>query len=117
LAYSQDWFLSYSYTGTDAKTSGYNNQGTIEDVSLGMEQAVATLSASHKAAGGDGQVDLLGYSLGGLVIREYLAAHPNNHNIHQAVTIASPHQGAYFADIRKAADAFGLIPSVKNYVI
>ena len=115
--YNKDWLVSYSYTGTDEKTGGYNSQGRIEDISLGMEQAVATLSARHKAAGGDGQVDVLGYSLGGLVIREYLATHSSNNNIHQAVTIASPHQGAFFADIRKAADVFGFIPTVKAYVV
>lgn len=116
-AFLPEWLLSYNYTGVDAKTGGYNNQGTIEEVSLGMEQAVATLSAQHKAAGGDGQVDLLGFSLGGLVIREYLATHSTSHNIHQAVTIASPHQGAYVADIRKIADAFGFNPVTKQYVI
>jgi hypothetical protein len=60
---------------------------------------------------------LLGYSLGGLVIREYLATHSDNNNINHVITIASPHQGAYFANIRKAADVFGFDPTAKRYVI
>jgi len=114
--YPAEWLVSYSYTGVDRDTGGYNNQGRVEDISAGLEQAVASVSAQHKAVGGDGKVDLVGFSLGGLVIREYLATHPNNHLARKCITIGTPHQGSFLADIKKGFNTLGLSDSIRELV-
>lgn len=43
------------------------------------------------------KVKLIGHSLGGLVIRSYLANNPNDHRVAQALTVGTPHQGSVLA--------------------
>jgi len=43
------------------------------------------------------KVRLIGHSLGGLVIRSYLANNPNSHKAKSVLTVGSPHQGTVLA--------------------
>ena len=89
--FPESWLVSYSY-GYD--TNGkYDYQGRIENISAGLNQQVPFLSEQHKLYGGDGKVDIVAYSLGGVVTRNYLYNNSNNHHINKLITIASPHQG------------------------
>jgi len=93
-----DWLVSYSYAGTDPRTGGYNSGGRIEEVAADFEKTVATLSASHLKQGGNGQVDVVAFSMGGLVTREYMASHSEETHLRKVITIGTPHQGSFIAD-------------------
>ncbi|RMH72253.1 MAG: alpha/beta fold hydrolase [Gemmatimonadetes bacterium] len=43
------------------------------------------------------RVTLVGFSMGGVVARQYVVDHPRNHHVHRLITIASPHQGSGLA--------------------
>jgi len=89
--FPEEWLVSYSY-GVD-NNGKYDYQGRIENISAGLNQLVPFLSNEHKFHGGDGQVDIVGYSLGGVVARNYLYNNSENHHIQKLITIASPHKG------------------------
>ena len=89
--FPEDWLVSYSY-GYDINGK-YDYQGRIEDISAGMNQLVPFLSQEHKFYGGDGKVDIVGYSLGGIVARNYLYNNSKNHHVRKLITIATPHKG------------------------
>jgi pimeloyl-ACP methyl ester carboxylesterase len=46
---------------------------------------------------GSNQVDLVGHSMGGLVIRSYLANNPETTKVRRVVTLGSPHAGSKLA--------------------
>ena len=46
---------------------------------------------------GSDQVDLVGHSMGGLVIRSYLANNPGTNTVRRVVTLGSPHAGSKLA--------------------
>jgi pimeloyl-ACP methyl ester carboxylesterase len=46
---------------------------------------------------GSNQVDLVGHSMGGLVIRSYLANNPGTTRVRRVVTLGSPHAGSKLA--------------------
>jgi triacylglycerol lipase len=58
---------------------------------------------------GSNQVDLVGHSMGGLVIRSYLANHPGTTKVRRVVTLGSPHAGSKLA-------VFGLGKAVKEMI-
>ncbi len=89
--FPEEWLVSYSY-GYDINGK-YDYQGRIENISAGMNQLVPFLSNEHKYYGGDGKVDIVAYSLGGIVSRNYLYNNSEDHHINKLITIASPHQG------------------------
>ncbi|MDA1338356.1 MAG: hypothetical protein O2871_03240, partial [bacterium] len=89
--YPEEWLVSYSY-GIDAQGK-YDYQGRIENISAGMNQLVPFLADEHKFYGGDGKVDIVAYSLGGIVARNYLNNNSENHHVRKLITIASPHKG------------------------
>lgn len=91
--YPED-YLSYYDFGKNSDGS-YNYDGDIRDMASGLGTVIAELSEKHRNDGGDGEVDLLGYSLGGIVARQYLAANPENHNVRKLLTVGSPHQGVW----------------------
>ncbi|MEK7610799.1 MAG: alpha/beta fold hydrolase [Patescibacteria group bacterium] len=92
LGYPDSYLHYYSY---GYKNGAYNYQGDIKEIALGLEEAVNRLSNLHKSEGGDGKVDLLGFSLGGVVARQYLSTHLTSHKVHKLITIGSPHQGVW----------------------
>lgn len=111
--YPEDYLVAYSYADADNDPSTYDYQGDIVKISADLEDYVNELSEKHIADGGDGKVDLVGFSLGGLVARQYLNTHPANHKIRKVITIASPHEGAY---ILSAERWFDLIPFAGDYL-
>lgn len=100
--FPDSWAHAYSY-GYDFN-GDYNYQGKIEDISSNLHFEVARLSQESLAVGGDGKVDLIGYSLGGLVARHYIlekTGYPGEQNLegvdHQVgklILIASPVNGS-----------------------
>jgi pimeloyl-ACP methyl ester carboxylesterase len=45
------------------------------------------------------KICLVAYSMGGIVARDYLVKNLDSHNVHSLVTVASPHQGTWLANI------------------
>ncbi len=112
LGYPDDYVHYYSY---GYKNGQYNYQGDIRDISLGMEEVVNRLSEKYKADGGDGKVDLLGFSLGGVVARQYLSSHLTNHKVHKLITVGSPHQGVWVLNVDNGIYSFpGIGPSAEQ---
>ena len=54
----------------------------------------------HPAYGQSPKVNLIGHSMGGLIIAGYLERHGNRHRIGKVVTLASPYQGSFEAVIK-----------------
>lgn len=99
--FPDDWVYSYSYGYTFG--GDYNYQGKIEDISTNLHFDVDRLSAQHKLAGGDGKVDIVAYSLGGLIARHYLLEKTGfpgeqnlnvDHKVGKLILVASPVNGS-----------------------
>jgi len=118
--FPEEWLVSYSY-GIDAQGK-YDYQGRIENISAGLNQLVPFLADEHKFYGGDGKVDIVAYSLGGIVARNYLNNNSENHHVRKLITIASPHKGVdwlnYDFNLRTCAlvQCFGPTNVVKTAV-
>lgn len=111
--YPEDYLVAYPYADADGDTSTYDYQGDVTKISADLESYVNALSQKHIADGGDGKVDLVGFSLGGLVARQYLNTHSADHKIRKVITIATPHEGAYIFTPERW---FDLIPFAGNYL-
>lgn len=48
----------------------------------------------------DGQVDLVGHSMGGLIVAGYLSAHPQDHRARKVVTLGTPYGGSFEAVLK-----------------
>ncbi len=115
LGYPDDYVHYYSY-GYDSQ-GNYNYQGDIRVIATGLEDVVNRLSDKYKADGGDGKVDLLGFSLGGVVARQYLSSHLTNHKVHKLITIGSPHQGSWVLSADDGIYSFPVLgPSVEKII-
>jgi pimeloyl-ACP methyl ester carboxylesterase len=90
--YPESWIHNYSY-GLD-RAGNYDYQGSIIDISKNLDSVLEELSQDSSFHGGDGLVDIIGYSLGGLVPREHLRNNPQEGRLGKIITIAAPHQGA-----------------------
>jgi len=91
--FPEEWIDSYHFGFL--QDGGYNYQGDIAEMASGMTEAVGKLSAAHKEYGGDGKVDLVGFSLGGIIIRQYLADNLTDHHVRKAILMASPNKGSW----------------------
>ncbi len=111
--YSNDYLVVYPYADADNNPATYDYQGDVTKISADLGNYVNELSQKYLTDGGDGKVDLVGFSLGGLVARQYLNTHPTDHKIRKVITIASPHEGAY---ILSAERWFDLIPFAGDYL-
>jgi len=99
--FPDDWVYAYSYGynfGGD-----YNYQGKVEDISTNLHFDVDRLAAQNKLAGGDGKVDIVAYSLGGLIARHYLLEKTGfpgeqnlnvDHKVGKLILVASPVNGS-----------------------
>lgn len=57
----------------------------------------------HKAGyDRDKRVNLVGHSMGGLVVAEYLAQHGSNHRVHKVATLGTPFRGSFEAVLKVA---------------
>lgn len=86
----------YSYA--DYNQDGvYDAQGEIRGIAQDLPGMVEELSQAYQERGGDGQVDMVAFSLGGLVSRAYFSSPQFDHRVRKFIDIASPHQGVYLA--------------------
>ena len=76
------------------------------------EVAARTALLRHYARDGytaaDGRVDVVGHSMGGLVVTGYLAKNPNRHRVRKVVTLATPFGGSFEAVIKILVGTSGL---------
>lgn len=65
----------------------------------------------------DGRVDLVGHSMGGLLIAGYLARHADDHRLRKAITLGTPFGGSFEAVIKVVtgtAELGGAAPSTRE---
>ena len=97
--------LIYLYPYADYNRDGiYDFQGDIIGIAQDLPQAVEQLSQKHKSLGGDGKVDIVAFSLGGLVARSYFASPEFGHRVRKFIDIATPHKGVYIGEIANFVD-------------
>ena len=129
--FPDEWVYGYNY-GYDYQ-GNYNYEGDVIMIARGMLETVNRLSKESLDAGGDGRVDLVGFSLGGLVIRQYLADTVGDtdtteddytHNVDKAILIATPNKGSLIMTLDKEINAFpvlgpiiegAMVKGVENY--
>ena len=117
--YPFSWIHTYRY-GNVKGTHTYNYQGDIRDIAEGLEIEVERLASQYAESFGetleslegrdeDRVVDIVGYSMGGLVARQYLTKHLDDHHVRKLVTVATPHQGVYWLGRKREV---GILPRV-----
>lgn len=70
-----------------------NNMGSAHDGAHALAQEVAAITRGHGCA----QVQLVGFSFGGIVSRTYLQLMDGWRHVEQLVTVATPHHGSRLA--------------------
>ncbi len=98
--YSREFINLYSYSGLGPNNS-YNNQGGVVEVAQGMRKAVVDLSRKSVECGGNGLVDIVAHSMGGLVARQYQYEYPDQHLLGKVITVGTPYQGSWLLEWRK----------------
>lgn len=84
----------YSYA--DYNRDGvYDDQGDIQGIAQDLPGAVEKLSQAHRDLGGNGQVDIVAFSLGGLVSRAYFSSPQFSDRVRRFIDVASPHKGIF----------------------
>ena len=92
--------LIYLYPYADYNNDGvYDFQGEIKGIAEDLPKTVERLSEEYRNLGGDGKVDIVAFSLGGLVSRSYFASKEFNNKVRKFIDIATPHRGAYLGEI------------------
>lgn len=98
--------LLYLYPYADYNQDGvYDFQGDINGIAQDLPRAVEELSQNYKDLGGDGKVDIVAFSLGGLVSRSYFASPEFGHKIRKFIDIATPHKGVYIGEVANFVDS------------
>jgi hypothetical protein len=89
----------YAYDWRQPLTASCEGLGAFIDEVIGRTLLLRHYDAddSYKA---DPRVDLVGHSMGGLVIAGYLASAGSHHRVGSVVTLATPFQGSYEAVIK-----------------
>ena len=82
-----------------------NAMGSIADTA----QYLATYVDHVRAATGAKHVDLVGFSEGGLILREYIKHHGGLPYVDQAVSVATPNQGVLFSSLGHVVDGIDLL--------
>jgi len=100
--YTPEWIHNFSYGFIDPINDEpyYNYQGNIIDIAKELGPVLDDLSALSLGSGGDGLVDVVGFSLGGVVAREYMRQNPEDHRLGKVVTVAAPHRGANLVELK-----------------
>jgi pimeloyl-ACP methyl ester carboxylesterase len=99
--YPDDFIVSYSYADSDGNAESYDNQGDITKVAQNMDLVVNNLATKFEQRYGVGKcgqacIDVVGFSLGGVVTRQYINEHMSSHKLRRVVTIGSPHAGSFW---------------------
>ena len=87
----------FSVLSADGYSSGTSLFPAGYDWRLGMSSAVAAVSstvAAARAASLDGKVSLIGYSMGGLVAKAYLAGLADPSFVHKLILVGAPQLGS-----------------------
>lgn len=101
--YPDYWVHAFNF-GED-NLGRYRYQGGVYLTAERLHEVVENLHQMSVNFGGDGLVDIVGYSLGGIVAREYLRQEPENY-VGKIITIASPHQGSELLAKKDAAQFY-----------
>ena len=115
--YPSSWIQTYHYGNVGWE---YNYQGDIREIALGLEAVVDSLAERYAESFGetleslesrdeDRVVDVVGYSMGGLVARQYLIKHKDNHHIRKLAAIATPHEGIYWLGRKESIGTFSKV--------
>lgn len=98
---SQNWASSNVLTfDFGLKSDGsYNNLVGLNDLIARLRANLLALSASYKAEGGDGKVDLVAYSSGSILTRNYLGFYKENSLLRKFVAIGGLFRGSFLADL------------------
>ena len=123
--FPEEWVYSYNY-GYDYQ-GNYNYEGDVRMVSRGLLETINRLSKENLEAGGNGKVDLVGFSLGGIVIRQYFAntigdldttEDDYEHNIGKAILIATPNKGSLIMTLDQGINAFPIVgPLIEDALV
>lgn len=108
LLLSQNWnsanVLTFDY---GLKNDGsYNGLPNLDDLLPRLRASLVTLSASYKAEGGDGKVDIMAYSSGALLARNYLGSYKENSLVKKFVAVGGLFRGSFLADLETGNDNF-----------
>lgn len=95
------YLLSFDYGLKDGQ---YNNFASISDELPRLSVAVATLSAMYKNDGGDGKVNLVGYSSGAPLAKNFLGNFKASHHVENFISIAGDFKGSFLADLEAGSD-------------
>jgi pimeloyl-ACP methyl ester carboxylesterase len=102
--FNRKFFYLYSYA--DYNNDGvYDYEGDINGIASDLPRVVENLSQRSEEAGGDGKVDIVAFSLGGLISRAYFASSSFSHKIGKFIDIATPHQGVYLGEVVNFLDS------------
>ena len=86
-------FFSLAYSDSTSR---------VEDLSFELEKIIEFVKKYTNAE----KVMLLGYSMGGVVCRNYLVENRRNHNVESLITISSPHKGSFLANIATSTSGY-----------
>lgn len=86
-------FFSLAYSDSTSR---------VEDLSLELEKAIKYVRKYTNAK----KVMLLGYSMGGVVCRNYLVENRKHHYVESLITISSPHKGSFLANIATSTSGY-----------
>lgn len=109
--YPADYIAAYHYSGVGVGKDGYNNQGDIPEMAAGMGNAIEQLHQASLARGGDGLVDIVCHSMGGLIARQYLKEHPADSHLGKVISVGTPYQGSWLMGVD---DSFGVLKPTIN---
>jgi len=111
--YPEELLATYAYADADGDPQTYDYQGDVtkidDDLPGLVEKMAQRYEEKYGMSCGDQCVDLVGFSLGGIVARQYLNEHPVGNKIRKVVTIGTPHRGVPWLGVIDRAE---LLPGV-----
>ncbi|MBW1980992.1 MAG: alpha/beta fold hydrolase [Deltaproteobacteria bacterium] len=99
------WFRQWGWSYLEA----VNLPGKFRSINVHAQTLAQTIDRVLEAADCD-QVDLVGHSMGGIVIRAYLRDHFSESKVRNVVTLGSPHNGSKLAVFGVGEAARELLP-------
>ena len=116
--YNMDLVVRFRYP---LKPDGAEDScGDVVSIANELDREVNRLSAESQRLGGPADVDIVGHSLGGLITRQYLSQHVDDHKVRKFIEIGTPNLGPEYLTwipvkvlqvLAKAAHENGLWPS------
>lgn len=90
--YDPSWLWLYAYADYDYD-GAYDADGEIVGIARDLPSVINQLRKVHQKNGGEGKVDIVAFSLGGLVGRTYLRSILIDPGVAKFVNVATPHLG------------------------